>query len=288
MAGVSPFDSSVQGGDAAWEGLRVYRGKILSLDKHLRRLFKSAKALGFEKVHTKEEVVESIFRVLAANGMRDGAHMRLTLTRGEKCTSSMNPVFNIYGTTLIILPEWKPTEGATTYDNRNGISLITASQRRNRPDTVDSKIHHNNLINNILPKIQANLAGCADAIMLDVDGYVSETNATNLFLVDDGVLMTPHADHCLPGITRQTVITLAAELGIPCEVRRISLSEFHSADEVFTTGTMGELTPVTKIDGRVIGNGERGVITARLQETYQLLPERDGWATPLPDFETLN
>ena len=285
IAGVSPFDSSVQGGDAAWEGVRVYRGKVLSLDKHLRRLFKSAKALGFQNVHTKEEVVESIFRVLAANGMRDGVHMRLTLTRGEKCTSSMNPVFNVYGTTLIILPEWKPTEGATTYDNSKGISLITASQRRNRPDTVDSKVHHNNLINNILPKIQANLAGCADAIMLDVDGYVSETNATNIFMVDDGVLLTPHADHCLPGITRDTVIKLAAELGIECEVRRISLSEFHAADEVFTTGTMGELTPVTMIDGRVIGTGKRGIMTIRLQEAYQALPERDGWATPIPDFE---
>jgi protein-lysine N-methyltransferase EEF2KMT len=136
--------------------------------------------------------------------------------------------------TLIILPEWKPTEGATTYDNNADISLITASQRRNAPHTVDSKIHHNNLINNILPKIQANLAGCADAIMLDVEGYVSETNATNLFMVDNGVLLTPHADHCLPGITRATVLEIAAAMNIPTEVRRISLAEFHSADEVST------------------------------------------------------
>jgi branched-subunit amino acid aminotransferase/4-amino-4-deoxychorismate lyase len=211
--------------------------------------------------------------------------MRLTLTRGEKCTSSMNPVFNVYGTTLIVLAEWKATEGKTTYDNVAGISLITASQRRNSPNTVDSKIHHNNLINNILPKIQANLAGCADAIMLDVEGYVSETNATNIFMVDDGVLLTPHADACLPGITRATVLALAAELGIPVEVRRVSLSEFHSADEVFTTGTMGELTPVTKIDGRVIGTGVRGPITERLQNTYKTLPERPGWATEIPPFE---
>jgi protein-lysine N-methyltransferase EEF2KMT len=140
-------------------------------------------------------------------------------------------------------------------------------------------------INNILPKIQANLAGAADAIMLDVEGYVSETNATNIFLVDNGVLMTPTADHCLPGITRQTVLELAEELGIPNEVRRISLSEFHSADEVFTTGTMGELTPVTWIDGRVIGTGERGETTKRLQEAYKTLPERPGWATELPPFK---
>jgi protein-lysine N-methyltransferase EEF2KMT len=291
MASVSPWDSSVQGGDAAWEGLRVYRGKILSLEKHLKRLFHSAKALGFENVHSKDEIIEAIFRTLAANGMRDGAHMRLTLTRGEKCTSSMNPQFNVYGTTLIILPEWKPTiGGATTYDNTAGISLITACQRRNPPQTgVDSKIHHNNLINNILPKISANLAGCADAIMLDVEGYVAETNATNIFLVDDdGVLMTPTGDHCLPGITRETVLELAVELGIKTCVRRLSLAEFYFAAEVFTTGTMGELTPVNMIDGRVIGpvgGTMPGPVTAKLQEVYATLPERPGWATELPPFE---
>ena len=286
QAGVNPWDSSVQGGDAAWEGLRVYNGKVFKLERHLKRLFKSAKALGFDNVHTKEEVIEAIFRTLAANGMRDGAHMRLTLTRGEKCTSSMNPKFNVYGTTLIILAEWKPTEGATTYDNTMGITLITASTRRNSPSTVDSKIHHNNMINNILPKIEANLANAADALMLDLDGFVSETNATNVFMVDDSVLITPHADHCLPGITRETVINLAAELGIPCEVRRVSLAEFHSADEVFTTGTMGELTPVTKIDGREIGTGERGPVTAKLQDAYKTLPDRPGWSTELPPFSS--
>jgi len=285
MAGVSPWDSSVQGGDGCWEGIRVYNGRIMSLDKHLRRLFRSAKALGFENVHTKEQIVEAIFQTLAANGMRNGAHMRLTLTRGEKCTSSMNPVFNVYGTTLIILPEWKPTEGATTYNNTKGISLISASQRRNSPSTCDSKIHHNNMINNILPKIQANLAGCADAIMLDMDGYVSETNATNIFMVDDeGVLLTPHGDHCLPGVTRGTVLVLAKELGISSEVRRVSLAEFHAAEEVFTTGTMGELTPVTNIDGRVIGTGFRGEITKRLQDAYKALPAKPGWATEIPPF----
>lgn len=285
QAAISPWDSSVQGGDAAWEGVRVYRGKILHLEKHLRRLMNSAKALGFQQVHTKEQITQAIFQTLAANGMRDGAHMRLTLTRGEKYSSSMNPLFNVYGTTLIVLAEWKPTQGRTTYDNVKGISLISASQRRNSPNTVDSKIHHNNLINNILPKIQANLANCADAIMLDVDGYVSETNATNLFLVDeDGVLVTPSPDHCLPGITRATVLDLARELQIPVEERRVSLAEFHYATEVFTTGTMGELTPVTCIDGRMIGTGFRGPVTTRLQEVYQTLPERDGYATEIPEF----
>jgi len=141
------------------------------------------------------------------------------------------------------------------------------------------------MINNILPKIQANLAGCADAIMLDLDGYVSETNATNIFMVDDeGVLLTPHEDHCLPGVTRATVLVLAKELGIPHEVRRVSLAEFHAAEEVFTTGTMGELTPVTKIDGRVIGRGVRGAITKQLQDAYKALPAKPEWSTEIPPF----
>ena len=284
LARISPFDSAVQGGDAVWEGLRIYSGKILSLERHLRRLFKSARAMDFKNMHTKDQVIDAIFRTLAANGMRDSAHIRLTLTRGQKITSSMNPNFNVYGTTLIVLAEWKPTEGATTYDNRKGVSLITAANRRNPPSCVDSKIHHNNLINNILPKIQANLAGAADAIMLDLDGFVSETNATNLFIVDGGTLITPHADHCLPGITRETIILLGHEIGIPVVERRVSLAEFHAADECFTTGTMGELTPVTMIDGRVIGTGTVGIITHSLQKIYKTLPDREGWYTPLPDF----
>lgn len=288
----------------------MYNGKIFHPDLHLNRLFRSAKALGFDNMHSRSEIVDAIFRVLAANGMRDNAHMRLTLTRGEKCTSSMNPSFNVYGTTLIILPEWKPTEGATTYNNTDGISLITGAARRSPPSTLDNKIHHNNLIQNILPKIQANLAGAADSIMLDTEGFVSETNATNLFMVrcdsnccqhhnygsdsQDGtceagcngaVLVTPTADHCLPGITRDTILILAQELEIKTEVRRVSLSEFHAAEEVFTTGTMGEITPVTKIDGRVIGKGKRGVVTEQLQQAYKRSIEtRLDWSTEIPPF----
>ena len=135
-----------------------------------------------------------------------------------------------------------------------------------------------------MPKIQANLAGAADAIMLDLDGFVSETNATNLFIVDNGTLLTPHADHCLPGITRETVLLLAKENEIPAIERRISLAEFHSADECFTTGTMGELTPVTMIDGRLIGDGMVGPVTRKLQSIYKSLPDREGWYTLIPDF----
>eukprot|EP00750_Incisomonas_marina_P019570 INCI3580.5.p1 GENE.INCI3580.5~~INCI3580.5.p1 ORF type:complete len:608 (-),score=109.08 INCI3580.5:213-2036(-) len=235
-ARISVFDSTVQGGDAVWEGLRVYRGKIFKLDRHIRRLHESARAMGFSGVHTADQVKHAIFMTLAANGMRDDVHIRLTLSRGDKTTSSMNPKFNVFGCTLIVLAEFKPVVSVATYDNQKGVSLITAAGRRNPPMCVDSKIHHNNLINNIIPKMQANLAGAADAIMLDVDGFVSETNATNIFMVKCGVLLTPHADHCLPGITRETVLLVARELGFDVVERRISLAEFHAADEVFTTG----------------------------------------------------
>ena len=203
-AKISVFDSSVQGGDAVWEGLRVYQGKIADLDRHLDRLFASAHALAFAGAPGRGEVKRAIFETLKANGMNDGVHIRLTLTRGEKVTSGMSPHWNRSGCALIVLAEWK----APVYDPR-GIRLITSSIRRNTPQCLDSKIHHNNLLNNILAKIEANVADVDDALMLDIRGFVAETNATNAFLVRGGVLCTPHADSCLPGITRGAVIALA-------------------------------------------------------------------------------
>ncbi|CAM9558395.1 unnamed protein product, partial [Hapterophycus canaliculatus] len=242
MAKVSVFDSSVQGGDAVWEGIRVYRGKIFCLDsRHLQRLQDSAHALAFEAIPSKEDITIAIMSTLAANNMVDGTHARITLTRGTKTTSSMNPDFNVFGCTLIVLAERKEVGGAATYDNDHGVTLVTAANRRNPPQCVDSAIHHNNLLNNILPKIQANVAGAADAVMLDVEGFVSETNATNIFMVKAGKLLTPAAGSCLPGITRGLILELAAELDIPAQEKRVSLSELHCADEVFTTGTMGEV-----------------------------------------------
>ena len=195
----------------------------------------------------------------------------------------MNPNFNIYGCTLIVLAEWKPVVSVATYDNSKGITLVTASQRRNPPSCLDSKIHHNNLLNNIIPKIQANLAGAADALMLDLDGFVAETNATNVFAVHGGTLLTPTAVACLPGVTRGLVIRLCRDLGIPIEVRRVSLAEFHSADEVFTTGTMGEITPVVEIDGRAIGAGVPGPMVRRISEAFRELTEEPAMYTPLPE-----
>ncbi|KAL1339765.1 hypothetical protein AAHE18_U063800 [Arachis hypogaea] len=271
-AKVSVFDSVVQGGDSVWEGLRVYNGKIFKLEEHLDRMFDSAKALAFENVPTRDEIKEAIFQTLVRNGMFDNSHIRLSLTRGKKVTSGMSPAFNLYGCTLIVLAEWKPP----VYDNTHGIVLVTASTRRNSPNNLDSKIHHNNLLNNILAKIEGNNAKADDAIMLDKDGYLSETNATNIFIVKKGRVLTPHADYCLPGITRATVMNLVVEQQLILEERRISLSEVHTADEIWTTGTMGELSPVVKVDARIIGNGEVGPVTKRLQAAYKKLTQDSG------------
>ncbi len=248
-AKISVFDSVVQGGDAVWEGLRVYNGNVFALDRHLTRLQQSAKAMMFENIPSSDWIKEKIFETLSANGMKDNVHIRLTLTRGEKITSGMSPAFNKSGCCLIIIAEWKPP----VYPS-NGIRLITSAIRRNPAQSVDSKIHHNNLINNILAKIQANLSDADDAIMLDLNGFVSETNATNIFLVNNGLVYTPHADSCLPGITRGIVMELCHENNIRIIEKNLSLTEFYNADEVFTTGTMGELTPVLEIDGRKIEN----------------------------------
>jgi len=271
-AKVSVFDSSVQGGDAVWEGLRVYDGKIFSLEQHLDRLQASAKTLAFTDIPTKEYMKDAITKTLKANGMRTDTHIRLTLTRGEKITSGMDPRLNQKGSCLIVLAEFKPP----VYDNVKGIKLITSHIRRNSPMHLDSKIHHNNLLNNILAKIEANYCNADAAIMLDNLGFVSETNDCNIFIVKKEILLTPHADACLPGVTRATVIRLAHELNIPVVERNISVAEFYNADEVFTTGTMGELTPVNEIDGRMIENKSAGRMRDRIYAAFKKLTELEG------------
>jgi branched-chain amino acid aminotransferase group I len=274
-ATVSVFDSAVQGGDAVWEGLRVYDGRIAELDGHLERLQNSAKTLAFEKIPSSDEVRAAIFETLAANGMRDNAHIRLTLTRGEKITSGMNPRFNQSGCTLIVLAEWKPP----VYSD-DGIRVITASTRRNTPECLDSKIHHNNLLNNILAAIEANVAGADAAVMLDVHGFISETNDTNIFIVKSGRVLTPHADSCLPGLTRKMILRICDDEGIEATERNLSLTELYTADEAFTSGTMGELTPILAADGRIIGDATAGSVTQHLQKLHRDFAFRHG--SPLP------
>ncbi len=266
-AGVSPFDSVVQGGDAVWEGLRLYDGRIFRLREHLARLRASAQALAFSEIPSDEEMIEAIRRTLEANQMRDEVHIRLTLTRGVKITSGMDPRLNQSGPTLIVLAEYK----RPVYDP-SGIRLITASIRRPTADVLDPKIHHNNLLNSILAKIEANVAGADDAVMLDARGFIAETNATHLFFVQSGVVRTSRPVACPEGITRQVVLELCEEAGIPSEVRDLTLAEAYRADEAFCTGTMGELAPVVEIDGRTIGTGERPVLrelTSRFREKTQ-------------------
>jgi branched-chain amino acid aminotransferase len=270
-AAVSPFDSAVQGGDAVWEGLRLYQGRIFRLAEHLARLRRSARALAFTEIPSGEEITAEISRTLHANGMTDGVHIRLTLTRGIKITSGMDPRLNQSGPTLIVLAEHKPP----VYDQA-GITLITSSVRRPGPDVLDPKIHHNNLLPSILAKIEANVAGADDAIMLDHRGFVAETNATHLFLVAGGVLGTPTAAACPEGITRAAVLELAAGAGIAYQVGDYSLAQFYAADEVFVTGTMGGLAPVTAVDGRTISGGSPGPVTKRLTELFADLTARSG------------
>jgi len=263
QAAVSPFDSAVQGGDAVWEGLRLYNGRIFALAEHLARLRSSALALAFEKIPSDEEITTEIRRTLAANRMKDGVHIRLTLSRGVKITSGMDPRLNRAGLTLIVLAEHK----APVY-SKAGLKLVTSSIRRSPPDCLDPKIHHANLLSSILAKIQANAAGADDALMLDVRGFIAETNATHVFLVEDGRLRTPTLAACPEGITRATVLALCRAQGIETEVCDLSLTELYRADEVFCTGTMGELAAVTEVDGRPIGNGEVGPVTRRLSALY--------------------
>src|SRR6184192_3828800 len=270
-AGISPFDSAVQGGDAVWEGLRLYKGRIFKLHEHLDRLESSARALSFAEIPPREKIMEEIKRTLAANKMTDGVHIRLTLTRGVKITSGMDPRLNQSGPTLIVLAEYKAPVYAKT-----GLSLITSKIRRPPPDVLDARIHHANLLNSILAKIEANNAGADDALMLDTNGCVAETNATNVFIVRKGDLATSKVVACPEGITRATVIEICAAEKIRCVEADLSPVDVYSADEMFCTGTMGELAGVIKIDNRDIGDGNVGPMTKRLSELYAMRTATDG------------
>jgi len=262
-AGISPFDSAVQGGDAVWEGLRLYDGRIFKLHEHLDRLHRSATALSFPEIPSREKIIKEIKRTLAANKMHDGVHIRLTLTRGVKITSGMDPRLNQGGPTLIVLAEHKAPVYAKT-----GLTLITSKIRRPPPEILDPKIHHANLLNSILAKLEANNVGADDALMLDMHGFVAETNATHVFIVCNNELATSRVVACPEGITRATVLEICAAEKIPCVETDLSLVDVYGADEMFCTGTMGELAGVIKVDDRIIGDGRVGLMTKRLSVRY--------------------
>jgi branched-chain amino acid aminotransferase len=254
-----------------WEGLRLYGGRIFRLTEHLNRLRASALALAFTGIPSHDELTRELARTLEANRMTDGVHIRLTLTRGVKYTSGMDPRLNTAGPTLIVLAEHKPP----VYD-RGGVRLLTSGIRRIPPDCVDQNIHSCNLINSILAKIQANAAGVDDALMLDTSGVVAETNATHVFIVRSGEVATPGATSCPEGITRAVVLELCADHGIPATVRDLSLTDVYGADEMFCSGTMGELVPVVEVDGRPIGTGAPGPLTADLTRLFTQLVTQTG------------
>jgi branched-chain amino acid aminotransferase len=269
-AGISPFDSAVQGGDAVWEGLRLYDGRIFKLHEHLERLERSARALSFAEIPPQEKIIEEIKRTLVANKMRDAVHIRLTVTRGVKITSGMDPRLNQSGPTLIVLAEHKAPVYAKT-----GLTLITSKIRRPPPEVLDARIHHANLLNSILAKIEANNAGADDALMLDTRGFVAETNATHIFIGRNsdksrasGDLATSRVVACPEGITRATVIEICAAEKIRCVETDLSVVDVYGAHEMFCTGTMGELAAVTMIDNRQIGDGKVGPVTKRLSDLY--------------------
>jgi branched-chain amino acid aminotransferase len=269
-AGISPFDSAVQGGDAVWEGLRLYSGRIFKLHEHLDRLERSAQALSFAEIPPREKILEEIKRTLAANKMSNGVHIRLTLTRGVKITSGMDPRLNQSGPTLIVLAEHKAPVYAKT-----GLTLITSKIRRPPREVLDARIHHANLLNSIVAKIEANNAGADDALMLDTRGFVAETNATHVFIVRNsdksrasGDLATSRVLACPDGITRATVLEICAAEKIRCVEADLSVVDIYGANEMFCTGTMGELAAITKLDNRQIGDGKVGPITERLSELY--------------------
>jgi len=270
-AGISPFDSVVQGGDGVWEGLRLYEGRIFKLEEHLHRLRNSAKAMAFIDIPSNDELTAEITKTLVANDMHDGVHIRLTLTRGKKITSGMDPRLNQDGNTLIVLAEFK----SPVYDTK-GLSLSTSSIRRFTPDTLDPKIHSCNLIQSIMAKIEATAAGADDALMLDSRGFIAETNATHLFFVKDGFVCTSRAVACPEGITRQTVIDICHEHNIDIRIKDCTQAELYRADECFCTGTMGELACVTTVDGRTIGNGTMGPMTKRLTKLFKEVVAQSG------------
>lgn len=270
-AGVSPFDSSVQNGDAVWEGLRLYEGRIFKLEEHLARLRQSAELLQYEGFPDEDHIIREIKRTLKANKMTDSVHIRLTVSRGLKYTSGLDPRINTKGCSLFILAEHK----APVYD-KTGLVFHTSETRRPFANVLNQHIHSCNQLTSILAKLEATAAGADDALMLDTDGNLAETNATHVFLVKNGVVKTSTTRACPEGITRSTVLALCEEHEIPSEVRDIPEAEIHESDEVFCTGTMGEIAAVTKIDNTEFGGGEPGELTLRLAELYSQLTANEG------------
>ncbi len=271
-AKVSVFDSGFVLGDGVWEGLRVHHGKIVFLEQHLDRLYGGARALDMEMDVSVEQLSKRLYKVLEANAMQDGVHIRLMVSRGVKATPYQDPRITITPPTIVIIPEYKNALPETA---TRGIRLFTVHVRRGYPDVQDPKLNSHSKLNCITACIQATKAGADEALMLDPHGFVATCNSTHFFIVKKGAVWTSSGDYCLDGITRGVVIQLCIDNNIPVHQKNFSLTDVYSADEAFVTGTFAGLAPVSEIDGRMIGDGERGPMVESLQQLYLDLLENE-------------
>lgn len=270
---ISVYDSGFQHGDGVYEGIRAYGRKVYRLDEHIKRLYESCYTLGIDIGKTKEEMKEIVKELIRRNldaGFTD-LHMRLQVTRGFKAQTGMHPTLNVTNASIVICVDQKPP-----IFNKEGITLVTTWLKRYSPSYMDPKIHCCNQLNQIMAACEAIRQGADEAIMLDQNGYVAETNSTNLQMIKDGALILPTLDSQLPGITRKTMIQIAKEMGMEVQVRNVSVSEYYNADEVFICGTVGEVVPVKRIDGKKIGTQIPGPITEKFSQEYKKMTETLG------------
>ena len=271
-ATVSVFDSGFVLGDGVWEGLRVADGHPLFLDAHLDRLYEGAKAIALDIGLDRAALTEALYATLAANGMTDGVHLRLMVTRGTKRTPYQDPRASVGPATVVILPEFKLPKPETL---ARGLTLFTVHVRRGFPDVQDPKLNSHSKLNCITACIQAIEAGADEALMLDPHGFVATCNSTHFFIVRKGEVWTSSGDYCLGGITRANVIAICRDAGIPVHEKSFSLTDVYGADEAFVTGTFAGVVPVREVDGRVFGDSRRGPMVERLQGLYRQWVARD-------------
>ena len=269
---VSVFDSGFVLGDGVWEGLRLHRGVIPFLDRHLKRLWEGARALDFDPGISPAALKQRLYDTVDANGMESGVHIRLMLSRGVKLTPYQDPAMTVGAPTIVIIPEYKEPDSGL-YDR--GIRLYTVYVRRGYADVQDPRINSHSKLNCIFGCIQAARAGYDEALMLDPHGHVATCNSTHFFIVREDEVWTSSGDYCLDGITRRNVINLCKANGLPVYERNFSVSQAYGAEEAFVTGTFAGLVPVSEIDGRVIGNGKSGPVTERLRKLYRKLIEEE-------------
>jgi branched-chain amino acid aminotransferase len=271
-ARISVFDSGFLIGDGVWEGLRLHNGVFAFLDEHLDRLFQGAAATSLQIGMTRQEIKDALYRTVQANGMHDGVHVRLMVTRGIKKTPSQDPRLTVGPPTVVIIAEHKQANPAVL---ERGVRLFTSTIRRPPPDTLDPKLNCHSKLHEVMALNQAIQAGADEALMLDVHGAVSTCNATNFFIVVKGQVWTSTGQHCLNGITRRKILEICRSQGIPVYEKDFSLTDVYAASEAFVTGTFGGLAPVVEVDGHLIGGGKPGELTARLREWYLAEVERD-------------